>query len=249
MDGHAGLDMGLERIGCWVLDGAGAVLGRGGADTQSGMIAQTLSRWRDGLGKPGPGTGLMTPWCARGLRAPGRPVVVMDARRAADALTARPVKADRADARALAGMLQTRRDMQVSVRSGDSHRLKAPLVSRDRLVKMNRQVCGRIRGVPGPFGIRLPGRAGTARLDAAARAMTASSMPASQPCARRPVRSGPGSRRWTRACRDPAALEGVLASGLRSGRRTGRGGLSRHGRAPRAVPPGTGHGTSAPVQA
>ncbi len=52
-------------------------------------------------------TGSMTPWLARGLAAPGLLVVVMDARRAADALKVRPVKTDRADAQALAEMLQT----------------------------------------------------------------------------------------------------------------------------------------------
>ena len=105
-------------------------------------------------------TGSTTPWLARGLLAQGLPVVVMDARRAADALNARPVKTDRADARALAEMLQTGWYTEVFVKSEESHRIKALLLSRDQLVKMKRQVYGQIRGVLRPFGIRLPARAG-----------------------------------------------------------------------------------------
>lgn len=170
MEVYAGLDVSLKRTEVCVLDGAGAVLWRGVADTHPEMIAETLSRWREGLAKVGLETGSMTPWLARGLQAQGLPVVVMDARRASDALKARPVKTDRADARALAEMLQTGWYTEVFVKSEDSHRLKALLLSRDQLVKMKRQVYGQIRGVLRPFGVRLPGRAGTKRFDEAARA-------------------------------------------------------------------------------
>lgn len=43
-------------------------------------------------------------------------------------------------------MLQTGWYRQVFVRSEDSHRPKAPLPSRDQLVKWKRRVPGRIRG-------------------------------------------------------------------------------------------------------
>lgn len=170
MEVYAGLDVSLKRTEICVLDGSGTVLWRGVADTHPEMIAGELARWGNELAKVGLETGSMTPWLARGLQAQGLPVVVMDARRASDALKARPVKTDRADARALAEMLQTGWYTEVFVKSEESHRIKALLLSRDQLVKMKRQVYGQIRGVLRPFGIRLPGRAGTKRFDEAARA-------------------------------------------------------------------------------
>lgn len=80
------------------------------------------------------------------------------------------MKTDRADARALAEMLQTGWYTEVFVKSEESHRIKALLLSRDQLVKLKRQIYGQIRVVLRPFGIRLPPRAGTTRYDAAARA-------------------------------------------------------------------------------
>lgn len=152
------------------MDGAGGVVWRGRTETHPEMITDALSRWRGGLVKVGLETGSTTPWLARGLRALGLPVVVMDARRAADALKGRPVKTDRADARALAEMLQSGWFTEVFVKSEQSHRLKALLLARDQLVKMKRRLYGEVRGVLRPFGIRLPARAGTQSFDAAARA-------------------------------------------------------------------------------
>ena len=132
--------MSLKRTEICVLDGAGAALWRGVTDTHPEMITEKLSRWREGLVKVGLETGSMTPWLARGLQALELPVVVMDARQASDALKARPVKTDRADAGALAEILQTGWYTEVFVKSEDDHRLKALLLSRDPLVKMKRQV-------------------------------------------------------------------------------------------------------------
>jgi transposase len=107
MELYAGLEVSLKRTEICVVDGAGGIVWRGCTDTHPERIADALCRWRVELVKVGLETGSTTPWLARGLRAPGVPVVVMEARRAADALKGRPVKADRADARALAEMLQT----------------------------------------------------------------------------------------------------------------------------------------------
>ena len=170
MEVHVGLDVSLKRTEVCVVDGDGRMLWRGVADTHPEMIAAALERWRERIVRVGLETGSTTPWLARGLVALELPVVVMDARRAAEALRARPVKTDRADARGLAEMLRTGWFTEVFVKSEQSHRIKALLLSRDRLVRVKRQIYGQIRGVLRPFGIRLPARAGTARFDAAARA-------------------------------------------------------------------------------
>ena len=97
-------------------------------------------------------------------------MVVMDARRASDALKARPVKTDRTDAWALAEMLRTGWFTEVFVKSEDSHRLKVLLTARDQLVRNKRTLFGQIRGMLRPFGIRLAARQGTRQFDEAARA-------------------------------------------------------------------------------
>jgi len=165
-----GLDVSLKSTAICVLDGDGAVVWRGSADTDPAMILDALERWLGKIVRLGLETGSITPWLARELRARGLPVVVMDAGRAADALKARPVKTDRADARALAEMLQTGWYTEVFVKSEDSHRIKALLSARDQLVRNKRSFFGQIRGMPRPFGIRLGGRMGTSKFDAAARA-------------------------------------------------------------------------------
>jgi transposase len=167
---YAGLDVSLRRTAICVLDADGGVAWRGSTDTQPEMIAGALERWRGLLERVGLETGSTTPWLARGLTALGLPVVVMDARRAADALKARVVKTDVSDARALAEMLRTGWYREVFVKSEDSHRTKALLSARDQLVRNKRTFFGQIRGLLRPFGIRLASRQGTKRFDEAARA-------------------------------------------------------------------------------
>jgi transposase len=86
MELYAGLEVSLERTEICVVDGAGGIVWRGRTDTHPERIADALGWWRVALVKAGLETGSTTPWLARGLRALGVPVVVMEARRAADAL-------------------------------------------------------------------------------------------------------------------------------------------------------------------
>lgn len=167
---YVGLDVSLKRTAICVVGEEGVVVWRGRVDTQPEMIGSALGRWRGALERVGLETGSTTPWLARGLRAHGLPVVVMDARRAADALKARVVKTDESDARALAEMLRTGWYGEVFVKSEDSDRIKALLSARDQLVRNKRTFFGQIRGMLRPFGIRLASRQGTKRFDEAARA-------------------------------------------------------------------------------
>lgn len=166
---YAGLDVSLKRTAICIVDGEGAAVWEGWADTHPEMIFRALERWTAELAKVGLETGSMTPWLARALEGFGLPVVVMDARRAADAVKARPSKTDRADARALAEMLRTGWFTEVFVKSEESHRLKALLSARDQLVRNKRTFFGQIRGMLRPFGIKLGSRQGTKKFDEAAR--------------------------------------------------------------------------------
>jgi transposase len=167
---YVGLDVSLKRTAVCIVDEQGGVVWEGWTDTHPEMIFRVLERWQCELVSVGLETGSMTPWLARALKGFGLAVVVMDARRAADAVKARPTKTDRADARALAEMLRTGWFTEVFVKSEQGHRLKALLSARDQLVRNKRTFFGQIRGLLRPFGIKLGSRQGTKKFDEAARA-------------------------------------------------------------------------------
>ena len=169
---YIGLDVSLKKTAICVLDENGCVAWQGMADTHPEMIAEAVHRWCGSVELVGLETGSTTPWLARSLKGLGLPVVVMDARRAADAMKARPVKTDKADAKALAEMLLAGWYSEVFVKSEDSHRMKAVLSARDQLVRNKRTFFGQIRGLLRPFGIKVPGRQGTKKFDAAVREAT-----------------------------------------------------------------------------
>jgi transposase len=167
---YVGLDVNLKRPAVCIVDEQGGVVWEGWTDTHPEMIFRVLERWQCELVSVGLETGSMTPWLARALKGFGLAVVVIDARRAADAVKARPAKTDRADARALAQMLRTGWFTEVFVKSEQGHRLKALLSARDQLVRNKRTFFGQIRGLLRPFAIKLGSRQGTKKFDEAARA-------------------------------------------------------------------------------
>jgi transposase len=170
---YVGLDVSLKATRICVVDEGGRVVWEGVADTHPEMIADRLARFSGELVLVGLETGSITPWLYRSLKGLGLPVVCMDARRAADAVKARSVKTDKADARALAEMLQTGWYGEVHVKSEDSHRHRALLGARDQLVTNKRMLCGQIRGLLRPFGITVKARMGCKRFDETARACCA----------------------------------------------------------------------------
>jgi transposase len=167
------LDVSLKATRICVVDETGCAVWEGVADTHPEMIADRLARFSGELALVGLETGSITPWLYRSLKGLGLPVVCMDARRAADAVKARSVKTDKADARALAEMLQTGWYGEVHVKSEDSHRHRALLGARDQLVTNKRMLCGQIRGLLRPFGITVKARMGCKRFDETARACCA----------------------------------------------------------------------------
>lgn len=170
MEYYVGLDVSLKQTAICVVDQDRRVAWQGSADTHPEMVRHALDRWLGSIALIGLECGSTTPWLARALLAFDLPVVVMDARRASDAMKARPVKTDKADARALAEMLCTGWYGEVFLKSEESHRHKALLSARDQLVRNKRTFFGQIRGMLRPFGITLASRQGTRKFDEAARA-------------------------------------------------------------------------------
>ncbi len=87
---YVGLGVSLKTTAICVVGDDWKTAWQGISDTHPEMIAETVQRWSGKIERLGLETGSTTLWLARSLKALGLPVVVMDARRVADAMKARP---------------------------------------------------------------------------------------------------------------------------------------------------------------
>jgi transposase len=79
----------------------------------------------------------------------------MDARRAHAALSMRPTKSDRSDARGLADILRMGWYREVHTKSITSHERRSVLSARHQLVRMRTDLDAQIRGLLKTFGLVL----------------------------------------------------------------------------------------------
>lgn len=121
-----------------------------------------LERRAPGAVKVGIETGLFTVWLWHALHERGLPIVRLHARHAASALMLQLNKTDRNDALGLARLVRSGWYWPVAVRSIETHRLRALLITRDELVGMRTALINKIRGLAKTFGILIrPGKGGT----------------------------------------------------------------------------------------
>jgi transposase len=91
-------------------------------------------------------TGATSTWLFHALTAAGLPVVCMDPRHAHAALSVRPTKSDRSDARGLADMARMGWYREVHAKSITSHERRTMLGARHQLVTMRGELDAQIRG-------------------------------------------------------------------------------------------------------
>ena len=107
-------------------------------------------------------TGATSPWLCHALKKADLPVVLMDARHANAALSTRPIKSDRSDARGLAEMLRRGWYRAVAAKSFGSHERLALLAARRQLVEGRHRVLVDARGSQDGLTRRSGGEAGSA---------------------------------------------------------------------------------------
>ena len=98
------------------------------------------------------------------------PIVCIEARAAHRALTQRRPKTDAGDAEGLARLAQVGWFTEIRVKSLASHEQRAPLLARERLDGLQRDLANQIRGLLKPFGL-LVGQVAKGRFAAQVRAL------------------------------------------------------------------------------
>ena len=106
MEQYVGLDVSLQKIAVCVLNASGRVVIEAEVASEPGVLIAFIRTEAPHAVRIGLESGPTSPWLWHSLKSAGLPVVCMDARHAHAALSVRPTKSDRNDARGLAEMVR-----------------------------------------------------------------------------------------------------------------------------------------------
>ena len=155
MEQYVALDVSLKEIQVCVIDDKGAVSFEGKVAAEPAALISLIRSKASQVARVGLETGATSPWLFHALKAAGLPVVLMDARHAHAALSMRPTKSDRSDARGLAAILRMGWYREVKAKSFTSHERLALLATRHRLVSIRTELDAQLRGLLKTFGLIL----------------------------------------------------------------------------------------------
>ncbi len=162
MKHYVGLDVSTKETHVCVIDEEGETRWQGRCRSIPEAIAAAIRAHAPGVERIALETGPLATWHWHALRAEGFPVVCLHARHAKAALSLQLNKTDVNDAHGLAQLVRSGWYREVAVKSLESHRLRAALTARARLVTIRTGLYNQIRGILKTFGVVLkPGR-GTA---------------------------------------------------------------------------------------
>ena len=161
MTEYIGLDVSKEETSMCVVDEAGSILWSGKALSDPASIFAALREHTLCPERIVLETGTLSNWLARGLRAQGLSVDVIDARHAHAVLKLQHNKTDANDARLLAEIARTGFCRPVSVNSEAAQKHRILIKARLHLVRQRRDTQNAIRGFLGALGIRFAKGAGT----------------------------------------------------------------------------------------
>jgi transposase len=153
VDQYVALDVSLQKTAVCVLNVSGRVLIEADVPSEPAALIAFIQTHAPRAARVGLESGPTSPWLWHSLKAAGLPAVCMDARHAHAALSVRPSKSDRNDARGLAEMMRMGWYREVQVKSLAAHERMALLGVRRRLVDMRVEIDGQIRGILKTFGL------------------------------------------------------------------------------------------------
>ncbi len=152
---YAGLDVSLTETFVSIVDIDGTIIQEDIIPTEGLLIGSYLKKTGLTFDKIGIESGQLSIFLCKSLCAQGLPIICMDARHAAAALSARINKNDKNDARGLAHLLRTGLYKSVQVKSNESCDQKVLLGSRRQLIQSRQQLVGTVRGLLKIYGIKL----------------------------------------------------------------------------------------------
>ena len=156
MDEYVGLDVSKEETSFCIMDVTGKIVSQGKALSDPQSLFEALREHSLCPVRIVLETGTLSGWLARGLRALGMPVEVIDARQAHAVMKLQHNKTDRNDAVLLAEIARTGFFRAVSVNSEASQVERILVKARRHLVCQRRDTENAIRGFLAALGIRFP---------------------------------------------------------------------------------------------
>ena len=153
MSYYVGLDVSVKSVAICVVEGDGAVIARGEVSSDPDQIATFLSLHAPNAERVVHESGILTIWLTRELSSRGVPIICIDARLAHKALSGRINKSDRGDAEGLAHLARTGWFTEVHIRSEASERIRVLIGTRERLIRMRKDLEEHVRGVLNVFGV------------------------------------------------------------------------------------------------
>ncbi len=157
MSHSVGLDVSVKSVSICAVEADGGVIARGEVSSDPDQIAAFLVKHAPGAERIVHESGILSIWLTRELEKRGLPILCIDARLAHKALSGRLNKSDRGDAEGLAHLARTGWFTQVHIRSETSERIRVLIGTRERLIKMRKDLEGHVRGVLKVFGICMSG--------------------------------------------------------------------------------------------
>jgi transposase len=157
MSYYVGLDVSVKSVTICVVDGEGAIAARGEVSSDPDQIAAFVLEHAPDAARVVHESGILSIWLTRELEKRGLPIICIDARLAHKALSGRINKSDRGDAEGLAHLARTGWFNQIHVRSEASERIRVLIGTRERLIKMRKDLEGHVRGVLKVFGVCMSG--------------------------------------------------------------------------------------------
>lgn len=153
MEQYVGLDVSLKETHFCVMDGAGEVVARGREVTHPELLARALKRHAPGAHVVVLETGGQSSWLQAELEAQGIPAVIVDARRAKQALSCRLNKTDANDAEGLAHLARTGWYREVMAKRRETRLSRSLLLARQQLAKQRRDLENQVRALLRGFGL------------------------------------------------------------------------------------------------
>ena len=153
MSHYVGLDVSVKSVSICVVDAQGTILARGETTSDPDQITAFIHEHAPMPDRVVHESGILAIWLTRELEKRGLPIICIDARLAHKALSGRINKSDPGDAEGLAHLARTGWFTQLHIRSEASQRVRVLIGTRERLMRIRKDLEGHVRGVLKVFGI------------------------------------------------------------------------------------------------